>query len=135
MKEGESMNFEIFLSGLLIVSVFTSLVTEALKKIFVEHNVKYRANTLAGIVATVLSAISGVGYVVFCELSFTPQIIICIVGLIFMSWLCSMVGYDKVIGQFKGVKTYDIQSTFNEDGLELLVEEGVIENEDKNNEA
>jgi hypothetical protein len=129
------MNIEVFLLGLMIVSIFTSLVTEALKKIFVEYNVNYRANTLAGIVATVLSAIAGVGYIIFCELSFTPQIIICILGLIFMSWLCSMVGYDKVIGQFKGIKNYDIQSTFNEDGLDLLVEEGVIENEDENNET
>lgn len=26
----------------------------------------------------------------------------------------------------------DIQTTFNEDGLDTLVEEGVVENEDKN---
>lgn len=95
------VNFEIFLAGLMIISPLTSLVVEAIKKILAEHNRKYRANTLAAIVSTVLSAIIGVCYVIFTNGQFTAQIIICIVALIFMSWLCAMVGYDKVIGLFK----------------------------------
>lgn len=95
------INFEIFLAGLMIVSTLTGLVTEAIKKILVEYNVKYRANTLAGIVSAVLSAAVGVGYVVFISGQFTVQVIICIIALVFLSWLCSMVGYDKVIGLFK----------------------------------
>lgn len=95
------VNFELFLAGLMIVSTLTGLVTEAVKKILKEYNVKYRANTLAGIVASVLSAVIGVGYVIFTNGQFTAQVIICIIGLVFLSWLCSMVGYDKVIGLFK----------------------------------
>lgn len=98
------VTFELFLAGMMIISTLTSLVVEAIKKILTEHNRKYRANTLAGIVATVLSAVIGVGYVIFTNGHFTAQIIICIIGLIFMSWLCAMVGYDKVISQIKSSK-------------------------------
>lgn len=40
--------FETFLLGALIVSTVTGLVTEALKKILIEHKWNHHANTLAG---------------------------------------------------------------------------------------
>lgn len=98
------MNLEVFLIVLMIASTLTGLVTEAIKKILTEYNRTYRANTLAGIVATVLSAAIGVGYIIVTGGVFTAQTIVSIVVLIFLSWLGSMVGYDKVmqaIGQFK----------------------------------
>ena len=98
------ISFDIFLIGLLVVSTLPGLVTEAVKKLMTEHNVAYRANTLSAIVALFLSAIIGIGYVVLANVAFTAQIVVCIVALVFMSWLCAMVGYDKVvqvIGQFK----------------------------------
>lgn len=103
------MSFDIFLIGLMIVSTLTGLVTEAVKKIMAEHNVAYRANTLAGIVAAVLSIAIGVGYVIFASVAFTAQIVICIIALTFLSWLCAMVGYDKVIGIFKTIEKDDQQ--------------------------
>ena len=54
------VNIETFMLGLLIISTFTSLVTEAIKKTLSEHGITYYANTLAGIIATVLSAAIGV---------------------------------------------------------------------------
>lgn len=98
------ISFDIFLLGLMIVSTLTSLVTEAVKKILIEHNVAYRANTLAGIVSAVLSAGIGVCYVIFSGIDFTARIVVCIVAMVFMSWLCSMVGYDKVVGILKTTK-------------------------------
>lgn len=98
------MNFENFLLGLLISSTLTGLVTEAIKKILTEYNVNYRANTLAGIVAFVLSAAIGIGYMIMFSIAFTAQTIIALIALAFMSWLGAMVGYDKLvqaIGQFK----------------------------------
>lgn len=98
------VNLEVFLLGLLITSVLTGLATEAVKKVLTEHNVTYRANTLAGIVALVLSFAIGTGYIILAKESFTGPIIVGMVGLVFMSWLCAMVGYDKVvqaISQFK----------------------------------
>lgn len=90
--------------GALIVSTATGLVTEALKKILIEHKMKYYANTLAGAVAIVLSAAIGIGYVVITGTAFTASTIVQLVVLVFISWLCSMVGYDKVIQAIKQFK-------------------------------
>lgn len=98
------LSLEVFLLGLLITSTLTSLVTEAVKKIMTEYNKTYRANTLVGIVALLLSVAIGCSYIVLAGLEFTSAVIICLIAQVFMSWLCAMVGYDKVIqaiGQFK----------------------------------
>ena len=99
------ITLQTFLLGLLISSTFTSLATEAIKKILTENGKSYSANTLAGIVALVLSTALGVCYVLVNNSEFTIQIIICIVALVFMSWLCAMVGYDKVIQAISQFKT------------------------------
>lgn len=94
-----------FLLGLLIASTLTSLTTEAIKKLLDEHNRQYYANLLAGLVALVISAAIGVAYILLADIGFTTQSIICIIVLIFMSWLCAMVGYDKVIQAISQFKT------------------------------
>lgn len=91
------IGFEIFMVGLLGISIFTSLVTEAVKKVLTEHNIKYRANTLVGIVATLLSIAVGTGYIILAGIDLTTELGVCFVTLVFMSWLCAMVGYDKVV--------------------------------------
>ena len=98
------INFETFLLGLLITSTLTGLVTEAVKKLLAEHDVTYRANTLAGMVSLVLSAAVGTSYIILTKMTCTSEIIIYLIALVFMSWLCAMIGYDKVIqsiSQFK----------------------------------
>ena len=101
------INFEVFLIGLLAVSTLTGLTTEAVKHILTAFNIKYQANVLSGIVALVLSAAIGVGYIFLAEIGFTAQSIASLIALAFMSWLSAMVGYDKVIqviDQLKNVK-------------------------------
>lgn len=98
------IGIEVFLFGLMITSTLTGLVTEAVKKILNEYNRAYRANTLAGIVATALSIAIGIGYVIATKSGFTAQIIICLVAQVFLSWLCAMVGYDKVVEIFTKTK-------------------------------
>lgn len=98
------ITFEIFLTGLMVVSALTGLVTEAVKKILDEHSVSYLSNTLAGIVAAVLSLLVGIAYVILASIAFTAQIVVCLIALIFLSWLCSMVGYDKVVACFQRTK-------------------------------
>ena len=99
------INFETFLFGLLIISTLTSLATEALKKSLSEHKATYRSNTLVGIVSLILSSAIGVGYAAITENPITQQAIVCLVALIFMSWLCAMLGYDKVIQTISQFKT------------------------------
>ncbi len=97
---------EIFLLGLLFVSTLTGLVTEAMKAICKEHGLNYYANTLAGIDATILSILVGCGYVLYTATPVTTQVVISIIALTFTSWLCAMVGYDKVIQAISQFKTY-----------------------------
>lgn len=98
------ITFQVFMLGAFITSAFTGLATEAIKKILTEHGKKYYANTLAGIASMVLSAAIGICYVVISNANFTSTTIVYIIALVFISWLGSMVGYDKVvqtISQFK----------------------------------
>lgn len=100
------MTLDIFLMGLMVISTLTSFVTEAVKTIFTEHNWKYSANTIAGICAFVVALVIGVCYVLFTGTAVTTQIVIMIFALVILSWLCAMVGYDKVIQsleQFKSI--------------------------------
>lgn len=99
------ITFEVFIFGLLIVSTLTGLVTEAVKKTLVEFDKTYKANTLAGIVAAVLSAAVGASYIILTNSVFTSQMVVYLIAMIFMSWLCAMVGYDKVIQAISQFKT------------------------------
>lgn len=98
------IGFDVFMTGLMIVSTLTGVTTEAIKKMISGHKVNY--NLLTGIVAMVLSCAVGIGYVIVSGLTFTAQIVVYIGALVFASWLCAMIGYDKVrevIKSFKGV--------------------------------
>lgn len=94
------MTISVFLTLLLAVSTLTGLVVEALKKFFdkkLGDEKTYSSNMLAGIVAIILSVVIGVFYCILAEVAFSTSVIICLIALMFLSWLCSMVGYDKVI--------------------------------------
>lgn len=91
------MSANILMIGLVAVAVFTSLTTEAIKKIFDELGVKYSANILAAIVAVILTAGVSVGYIIYSSIPVTPQVVVSIVALVFLAFLCATVGYDKVI--------------------------------------
>jgi len=99
------INLDVFLVGLFITSTLTSLTTEAFKKIFTEQGVSYKANTLAGFVAVLISAAVGVSYIALNGLDFSSQNIIYLVMNTFMSWLCAMLGYDKVVQTISQFKT------------------------------
>lgn len=99
------INVQIFLMGLLMVSTLTGLTTEAIKNVLIDLGKTYHANVLAGIVSLVISAAVGVSYVVIAGIGFTSQTVVYLIALVFMSWLCSMVGYDKVMQAIKQFKS------------------------------
>lgn len=98
------MSLEVFLLGLLIVSTLTGLFTEAIKKWLDERGKKYYSNALAGYVAIGLSIAVGIAYIILVGAVLNAQTAVYLIALILLSWLCAMVGYDKVmqaIAQFK----------------------------------
>ena len=98
------MSLEVFLFGLLIVSTLTGLFTEAIKKWLDGRGKKYLSNALAGYVAIGLSIAVGIAYIILVGAALNAQTAVYLIALILLSWLCAMVGYDKVmqaIAQFK----------------------------------
>ena len=99
------ISLHVFMLGVLIASTLTGLATEAIKKILAEHDKSYYANTLAGVVAMILSIAIGVGYMLISNINFSAQTIVYLIALVFISWLSAMVGYDKVIQAISQFKT------------------------------
>ena len=74
----------------------TTLMTEAVKKWLDDLEFSYKPNILAGIQAIIVSVIVGTCWKVITGTKITPELIAWAVILIILSWLCAMVGYDKV---------------------------------------
>ena len=98
------MNFETFLLLLMIVSVLTGLVTEGIKKLLDEAKKPYRATLLAGAVAVFLSIAVDTGYMILTETLMNEKMAVILIALVLLSWLCAMVGYDKVIQSLGQIK-------------------------------
>ena len=109
------ISLHVFMLGILITSTLTGLATEAIKKLLAEHSKNYYANTLAGIVSVILSVAIGIGYMMLSSISFNSQTVVYLVALIFISWLCAMVGYDKVVQAISQFKTASAESTSDEE--------------------
>lgn len=83
-------------ASLLVISILTSLATEGIKAILDSKDRSYSANVVAGAVAVVLSAAYGAGYVIITGTAWNAALIVYLIALVILSWLCAMVGYDKV---------------------------------------
>ena len=89
------------LSALGIVSALTTLTVQGIKKILDESGVTYKSNLLAALVSIFLSVACVVGYVLYNGIGFSIQIVVLTIAFAFLSWLCAMISYDKVIQLFK----------------------------------
>lgn len=90
------MTIEVFLTMLLACSILTMLTVEAIKKMFTNGEAR-KANIVAAIVSIVLAVAIAIIYAIMFTVTVDAQYIVMIVALCFLSWLCSMVGYDKVV--------------------------------------
>ncbi len=94
------MSVQIALFLLTVCSVVTSLIVEALKKMFTVE----KPTTLAAFVAVAVGILVPVGYMILYHMTITAQDIVYIVGMVVLTWLCATLGYDTVmtaIGQFR----------------------------------
>ena len=85
---------------LLTVSVLTTLTTQAIKKVTSRD---IPPNVLAAVTSCVLSVSISAGYIIYNEIQLTPQVIIEIIALTYLGFLCSTVGYDKVIQSIRQI--------------------------------
>ena len=97
-----------FLTGaLLVTSLVTNLTVEGIKKILDGIEKKYSSNVLAVIVSVVIALAISIIYLVMNDVAFTAKVVSEIVILMYLSFLTSTVGYDKVVqmlGQIKTIK-------------------------------
>ena len=99
------IDFQILMTGILLVSILTSLTTEAIKKLI---NDETKSNNLIAVgCSIVLSIAVSVCYVLLNNLTFTNEVIISTVIMVFFSFLCSTLGYDKVIQTLAQMKKKD----------------------------
>ena len=99
------MNIGVFLTMLMIVSVFTSLFTEAVKMVLDGMGKKFpSSNILAGMVAVVLSVLICVAFSTLYNIPFTDKAAVYYAALVLLGWLSAMVGYDKVIQALTQIK-------------------------------
>lgn len=78
---------------LLISSVFTGLIVEAIKKMW---NVD-KPNILAAIVSVVVGLIVALSYVAVYSIEVNVTTVLFVFSNIVLSWLSAMLGYDKVV--------------------------------------
>ena len=91
------MNITFLISALGVISAATVLTVEAIKKIMDSVTKQYNSTILAVIVSFILSIGASIGYIIYNSVQFNAKVGVDIVVLVFLSFLCSTVGYDKVI--------------------------------------
>lgn len=98
------MTFDIFFLLLFLCSVLTGLTVEAIKALLEEQGRRYSSNLLAGGVSVVVSIAVSIFYSILMEVIWSRQLAVYLIALVFLSWLTSMVGYDKVIQAIKQIQ-------------------------------
>lgn len=91
-------------TALLIVSLVTNLTVEGIKKLLNETTVKYSSNVLAAVISVLVSCAVCIIYLVMNDVSFSFKIGVEIFILMYLGFLTSTVGYDKVVQMIKQIQ-------------------------------
>lgn len=91
------MNMAIFVILIPIMCAISSLLTEAIKKVYQNAGKEYSANLIALINAVVVGGCGTAAAYILMGIAFTLPNIVCLLVMASAVWLGSMIGYDKVI--------------------------------------
>ena len=95
------MSIEIFLLGITLCSVFTSVLTEAVKTMFTKCNKNYNSNIIAAVCSVLVAVIVSIVYAVISKIAVDSSYYAIAFLLCIFSWIGSMIGYDKIIQTIK----------------------------------
>ena len=98
------MNTHFLFVAITVISIFSALFVEGIKKLLDEASIKFSSNILAVIVSFVLSIACSIMYIIYNSLAVTPQIIIEIIIICALTFLTSTCGYDKVVQAIEQIK-------------------------------
>lgn len=91
-------------TALLVVSLLTNLTVEGVKKLLNESGKNYSSNALAAILSILLSCGVCIVYLIMNDISFSMKIGVEIAVLMYLGFLVSTVGYDKVLQMLKQIQ-------------------------------
>ena len=91
-------------TGLLIVSLLTNLTVEGIKKLLDSTNKTYSSNILAAVLSMVIASAVCVIYLIMNDVVFSLKIGVEVVVLMYLGFLVSTVGYDKVVQTIKQIQ-------------------------------
>lgn len=100
------MTVQIFIILLVFFSIITSLVTQAVKKVFDERELNYSSNIVVLIIALIVGCVGTVIYYIMTNVPWSTVNIVCIFLMAISNWLGAMVGYDKIIQTISQIKTW-----------------------------
>lgn len=106
------MTFNLFIVLLAVFSVFTSLVSQAVKLFLESTKVNYASNLIVLGTSVFVGGIGTCCAYLFMCIPWTTVNIVCIFLMILANWLVAMLGYDKVmqaITQLKGAGRCDMK--------------------------
>lgn len=94
-------------TALLIVSVVTNLTVEGIKKLLDGTTVKYSSNVLAAASSVIIACAVCVVYIIMNDIVFSLKVGVEIVILMYLGFLTSTVGYDKVVQMIKQIQSIE----------------------------
>jgi len=90
------MSWEIVVLGIAIVSGFTGLIVQGIKKILKDVNKTFPKNILVLIVSVIFTILLSVGYAIVFNIPFSASYVVLTVVVMIFGWLGSMFGFDKI---------------------------------------
>ena len=99
------MPISFMMTSLLAVSLFTNLTVEGIKKLLNGTTAKYSSNILAAVVSALIAIAVSVVYMIMGDISFTVKTGVDIAVLVYLSFLTSTVGYDKIVQAIKQIQS------------------------------
>lgn len=91
--------------ALLIVSLVTNLTVEGIKNLLNGTKIKYSSNVLAAVIAVLAAGVVCAIYLIMNDVTITSKIGVEIAVLMYLGFLVSTVGYDKVVQMITQIKT------------------------------
>ena len=91
--------------ALLIVSLVTNLTVEGIKNLLNGTKIRYSSNVLAAVIAVVAAGLISAIYLIMNDIAITSKIGVEIAVLMYLGFLMSTVGYDKVVQMIAQIKT------------------------------
>lgn len=90
------MDWEIIVLGIAIVSGFTGLIVQGIKKILKDLGKTFPKNILVSIVSAVFTILLSIGYAIIFDVPFSASYVVWTIVVMIFGWLGSMFGFDKI---------------------------------------